>query len=343
MRTSLVRAKHAAGEIEGAFVVPACNLLAYVLGPLTLTQPLWLCVAVAVVAVLLLGGRRTLHNWAARVSTQEVVTAGQFLILVGVVLPLLAGKPPIPYTTVTPFGVWLAVVAVSSISYTSYLLQRFVFTAGATLLTAILGGLYSSTATTVVLARRARAEGMTAEIQAGIIAASAMMYVRVLFICSLFNFSLGRLLAIPMLGLGAVGGVLAAIRSRSARASPHQTDFTNPLQIWAALVFAVLFVVISVLSTYAQSHLGRSGVLALAAIVGITDVDPFVLSLAQGGAAGVGMTTAASAILIATSSNDVLKAIYALVFSRRLEAFLPASMLALLALAGIGVALTAYR
>ena len=107
--------------------MPACNLLAYALGALALTQPLWLCVAVAVAAVLLLGGRRTLHAWAARVPTQEVVTAGQFLVLVGVVLPLLQGRPTIPYTPITPFGVWLAVVAVSTISYASYLLQRFVF------------------------------------------------------------------------------------------------------------------------------------------------------------------------------------------------------------------------
>src|SRR5579863_4580198 len=64
--------------VEGAFVVPACNLLAYILGALALTQALWLCVAVAVAAVLLLGGRRKLHDWAARVSTQEVITAGQF-------------------------------------------------------------------------------------------------------------------------------------------------------------------------------------------------------------------------------------------------------------------------
>src|ERR1700733_2499805 len=81
--------------VEGAFVVPICNLLAFALGAIALTQPLWLSVGIAVAAVLLLGGRRTLHDWAARVSGQEIVTAGQFLILVGVVLPLLARRPPL--------------------------------------------------------------------------------------------------------------------------------------------------------------------------------------------------------------------------------------------------------
>ncbi len=329
--------------IESAFVVPACNLLAYALGPLALTQPLWFCVAVAVAAVLLLGGRRTLHDWAARVSTQEVMTAGQFLILVGVVLPLLAGRPTIPYTNVTPFGVWLAVVAVSTISYATYLLQRFVFPGGGTLITSILGGLYSSTATTVVLARRARDEGMSAELETGIVAATAMMYVRVLVVCSLFNFALGRILALPLLGLAAAGAVMAALRARFATPSTTTAKLPNPLQLSTALVFAVLFVAVSTLATYAQHELGSAGVFALAGIVGVTDIDPFVLSLAQGGAVGIGLTTAASAIVIATSSNDLLKAIYALAFSRTAAALIPAAMLGALAVAGVAIALLVIR
>ncbi len=337
------QSKNEASAVEGALVVPACNLLAYSLGAIALTQPLWLCVAVAVAAVLLLGGRRTLHDWAARVSTQEVVTAGQFLILVGVVLPLLAGRPPIPFTSITPFGVWLAVVAVSSISYASYLLQRYVFPNGGTLLSSVLGGLYSSTATTAVLARRSRDEGASAELQAGIVAATAMMYVRVLVVCSIFNLALGRLLVLPLLGLAAIGGALAYWRFRSATHSVRTTDFPNPLQLWTAVIFALLFVAVSMLATFAQSHLGRSGVFALAGIVGVTDIDPFVLSLAQGGAAGIGLTTAATAIVIATSSNNVLKAVYSVAFSRGRAGAMPAVLLCALAALGIAGAFLFVR
>jgi len=320
---------------EGAFVVPACNLLAYVLGALAFTQPLWFCVAVTVAAVLLLGGRRTLHDWAARVSTQEVMTAGQFLILVGVVLPLLAGRPPLPFTTITPFGIWLAVVAVSTISYASYLLQRFAFPEAGTLLASVLGGLYSSTATTVVLARRSVDEGATPELQAGITVATAMMYVRVLAVCSIFNFSLGRTLAIPLLVLAAIAALMAWQRARTATESTRTTDLPNPLQLSTALIFALAFVAVSIVTTLAQTHFGRTGVFGLAAIVGITDIDPFVLSLAQGGAAGIGSAGAAAAILIATSSNNLLKAVYTIAFSRGRAGALPAVMLGVLAILGV--------
>lgn len=329
--------------VEGAFIVPVCNMLAYVLGAVALTQPLWFCVAVAVAAVLLLGARRTLHDWAQRVPGSEVVTAGQFLILVGVVLPLLAGRPAIPHTTITPFGVWLAVIAVSTISYASYLLQRYVFPKGGTLLTSVLGGLYSSTATTVVLARRAHDEGMTAEIDAGIVAATAMMYLRILIVCSIFNLALGRELAIPLLALTAIGAVISALFFRRATPSSHPTALPNPLQLSTAFLFALAFVAVSMLATFAEQHYGRSGIFALAGIVGITDIDPFVLSLAQGDVGGIGTATAASAILIATSSNNVLKALYSVIFSGRRAGAVPALLLGLLALLGVVAALAILR
>jgi uncharacterized membrane protein (DUF4010 family) len=336
------QAKSDAVTAEGSFVVPVCNLLAFVLGPLALTQPPWLCVAVAVAAVLLLGGRHTLHDWAARVSTQEVITAGEFLILVGVILPLLAGRPTIAYTTVTPFGVWLAVVAVSSISYASYLMQRFAFPDAGTLLASILGGLYSSTATTVVLSRRARDGGMTPELQAGIVAATAMMYLRVLVVCSIFKLELAKTLAVPLLVLAAVSSVMALARARVGQRSARTGDLPNPLQLSTALIFALLFVAVSMIATYVQARYGRSGVFGLAAIVGVTDIDPFVLSLAQGGAAGIGTATAAAAILIATSSNNVLKAVYAMLFSGGRSA-VPTAMLGSLSVLGVAAAFFLIR
>jgi uncharacterized membrane protein (DUF4010 family) len=322
---------------ESGFIVPVCNLLAYVLGPVALTQPLWICVATTVAAVLLLGGKRTLHDWAHRVSGQEIVTAGKFLILVGIVLPLLAGRPAIPYTSITPFGVWLAVIAVSSISYASYLLQRYVFRRDGVLVSSILGGLYSSTATTVVLARRSCDAGMTPELEAGIAAASGMMYLRVLAICAIFSGALGRALLLPTVIPCALMLAFAWIRGRSAGpATPVRESAPNPLQLSTALIFAILMIAISIVTAFVQSHLGRAGVFGLAAIVGVTDIDPFVLGLAQGGVAKLGIATAALAIVIALSSNNILKAAYTLGFSRRRQSWVPAG--ALVGIAAIGLA-----
>lgn len=328
---------------EGTFIVPISGVLAYVLGPIALTQPLWVSVGIAVAAVLLLGGKQTLHDWAHRVSDQEVITAGKFLILVGVVLPLLEGLPAIPHTKITPFGIWLAVVAVSTISYVSYLLATYVFPQRGTMFGAVLGGLYSSTATTVVLARRSRDEKMTTEIEAGIIAATAMMYLRILVVCVLFNASLGAKLAPPILVLAVLSAAFAAVRSRGETKTAATSRPPNPLQLGTALIFAALFVLIAYIVGYVQANLGSSGVYGLAAVVGVTDIDPFVLSIAQNQTATLALTTAASAILIAASSNNVLKAVYTVAFSRQRESWIPASALGVLAAAGIGAAFLAVR
>jgi uncharacterized membrane protein (DUF4010 family) len=109
----------------------------------------------------------------------------------------------------------------------------------------------------------------------------------------------------------------------------------NPLALGAAAIFALLFVVNSVILTVVKSQFGVSGIYALAAIVGIADVDPFVLNLAQGGVAGVEITGLAAAILIAASSNNILKAVYAVGFAGKATAV---SACALIALAVAGCA-----
>ena len=155
---------------------------------MALAEPPWVAVGATVAAVLLLTAREKLHGFARHIQTGEIVTAGKFLMLTGLVLPLLPDQPVTDLTDITPRQVWLAVLAVCTVSYASYLLQRYIAPAGAGLWVAVLGGLYSSTATTVVLARRAGAEPATLpQAQTGIILATAVMYLRLLVIIVVFN------------------------------------------------------------------------------------------------------------------------------------------------------------
>src|SRR5690242_5503545 len=179
-------------------IVLVCNMLAFLLGPLTLAEPAWVVVGVTVAAVLLLTARQELHSFAHRVELAEIVNAGRFLLLTGFVLPLLPDTPVTDLTPMTPHQAWLAMVAVCTVSYASYLLQRYVAPAGAGLWVALLGGLYSSTATTLVLARRARAETASLrQSQAGIVLATCVMYLRLLIITFVFNRGLAVALALP--------------------------------------------------------------------------------------------------------------------------------------------------
>lgn len=328
------------GERNAGLVVLLLNVHAYLLGAIALALPNWVAVGVTVAAVMLLTGRDWLHRLVQKIDAREITTAAQFLILSGVVLPLLPAEPVTDLTSITPRQVWLALTLISALSYASYLAQRYWHHAARALWMPALGGLYSSTATTVVLARQARAEGSDRrEVLPGITLATGIMYLRVLVMIAVFNPALAGQLAASLIGLTVAALAIAALQYALVKApsvaSKQALERDNPLEIGAAAVFALLFVAISLASTWVKTEFGTAGIYWLAAIVGFADVDAFVLNLAQGGTAGLGDHAVAIAVLIATSSNNLLKAGYAIVFGGRRT--LP-SALALVALAAAGMA-----
>jgi uncharacterized membrane protein (DUF4010 family) len=198
-----------------------------------------------------------------------------------------------------------------------------------------------------VLARQAKAEpALRPQAEAGITLATAIMYLRILAIVAIFNLGLARTLVLPLCALSLAGFIFCAVQYRwragvdkqSAQAM-HLAASANPLELGAAAIFALLFVAVSLITVLVKAQLGISGIYALAAIVGVSDVDPFVLNLAQGGVAGMENVALAAAILTAASSNNVLKAAYAAGFAGGKAT--AASAAALIALA-VGGAAAAY-
>ena len=341
-----------AGDLpRPGLMVPATNLLAYTLGPAALTQPAWMVVAFAVATVLLLESRGALHRMVEKIPSDEIFTLGKFLILAGVILPLLPNRPISEWTPITPFEAWLALVAVSSLSYASYLLQRYMPARFGVLWPAVLGGAYSSTVTTVALAREQGRLGPLAaprpDLTIGIILATAVMYVRFDVIIAFFNPQLGLLLLPAMAICCALAAALAGWRwlRRPRQSAPAVTKLPapNPLQLGAAVTFAASYVILAVASAWVGRNFGARGVYTLATLTGFTDANPFVLSLAQGGVAGLPLRAAAAAVLVAASSNNVLKGGYALAFGGARAARPAALALLLLAAVGVGLALLYVR
>ena len=340
-----IRAAPADQTDPSSLVIPTANLLAYSLGPIAITQPPWVIVAASVTAVLLLESREALHALVRTVPREEVFTLGKFLILVGLILPLVPNHPVVSWTPITPFQAWLALVAISTLSYISYLLQRYV-PRTRSLLPAVLGGIYSSTATTVALARQQKQSGVpNSRLSAGIVTATSIMYLRIGIVVAIFNAQLALLLLPALVGLFLVGAVLAAFEWNRASTNTPTKDLpaTNPLQLPTAVTFAAMFVIIALASAWVRARYGQTGVLGLAAIYGATDVDPFVLSLAQGSVTGMTLHALAAAILIAAASNNVLKALYAVLFGSLKACGRPAVLLLALAVLGIAVAASYLR
>ena len=131
-------------------------LITYCIAPIVDTQPSWFYVMVVVTVLLFTELKHTFTELAQRMKNDEMITLAKFLAISGIILPMLPNENLIPDINLTPYTVWLATVVVSGISYLSYLLRRYVFHESGILVSGIIGGLYSSTATISVLARKSR-------------------------------------------------------------------------------------------------------------------------------------------------------------------------------------------
>jgi uncharacterized membrane protein (DUF4010 family) len=260
--------------------------------------------------VFILSSQPKIQQLTQKINNEELITLAKFLLLSVVILPILPDNNVIPYVSVSPFKIWLAVVVVSSISYMSYILQKYFFPRTGIMITGILGGIYSSTATTVVLAKK----GATNLVQGSIVVATGVMYLRLLAIVAIFNFTLSKSLFLPSVSLFLASLIIFYFLKENNKNVESDVN-SNPLELQVASIFAGLFILMAVLTKVVVIHFGNTGLQALSAIVGFTDIDPFILSLIQGKYA-VTQNDIIQAILIAASSNNILKAIYTGIFSK---------------------------
>ena len=207
------------------------------------------------------------------------------------------------------------------------------------LLSAVLGGIYSSTATTVALAKRSVGEGFPHLFAGATLLASAFMYLRLTILVGIFNWGLVRLLGGPFLILAAgaaITGFLWSRRKDNFSGNLHRKfEDNNPLELRAAFFFAGIFLLILVLTRLAFSYLGNSGAYILGAVLGVGDVDPFVMSMTQTQNSANNPNVIAGAITIAAASNNVAKGIYAYMFGERKTGLESLLLLILLAFAGL--------
>jgi uncharacterized membrane protein (DUF4010 family) len=169
--------------------------------------------------------------------------------------------------------------------------------------------------------------------------ASGMMYLRLTALVALFNAPLGARLA-PIFALLALAGMAGGfIWSRFPDDGTQEIERrfqpANPLEMKTALLFAVLFLAMLIATRLAATYLGKAGVYVLGALMGLTDVDPYIMGMTQSARTVTPLTVAAIGILIAAASNNAAKGVYAFVLADRKTGLQALVALMLLALAGL--------
>jgi uncharacterized membrane protein (DUF4010 family) len=299
-------------ETYGATTLVAV-MLAFALGALATVGDIQAAAAAGVATTGLLALKGATHGWLRRVTWEELRSGLVLLAMTVILLPLLPDRPVDPWQAVNPYEIWLMTVLIAVISLLGYVAMKAAGGAGGVAITGIAGGLVSSTAATMTMARLAREQGeQSALFVAGALLAGATMAMRVLFVVALVNAQLLGALAGPFAAAAAVLVAAALLLMRRAVAvAPRDESFApkNPLDLRAVLEFGVLLTAISILARLASRVAGGAGVLAVAAISGVVDVDAITLSVARLDRAGLGLDEAAAAIAVAVTVNTIAKAI----------------------------------
>jgi len=326
---------HALQLGEPGITTEAAALLMFTIGGCAAKGLYWISIATGVVTVILLHEKRFLEGLATALPRHEMRTLLRFLLLTAVILPVVPNRDFTPFE-INPFKIWLVVVAVSAVSYVSYLLRMWWGEDRGLILAGLLGGAYSSTVTTVVLSRQSKKrEPCSVGFAGAIVAATGMMYIRLWILLLLFAAPLAYRLTALFWGLGIAAVIVGSLLARTAKSDNGcEYDPTterrdgNPLEITSAFTFAAIFLAILVATKVVAERFGSTGVLVMAAIMGAADVDPFVLGLTQTIGSGLDVGIAALAVVIASAVNNLMKGIYAIVFGSRRTGRLSLALLA---------------
>ncbi|PWR23480.1 MgtC/SapB family protein [Zavarzinia compransoris] len=266
----------------------------------------------AVVATVILSAKPLTHRLLEKVEPREMSAVLRLLLISVVVLPVLPDQGYGPYQALNPFKLWLMVVAISGLSFLGYVAIRLGDARRGVLFAGVFGGLVSSTATTLALARMARQQpAVGPAAAAGTLAAWIVMCCRVILIVYVLDPVLGLALALPMAAMAGAGLLLTLwfLRLGGSGSADAPQAPANPFELASALRFALLLAGIMLVSRWVESRFGTSGLDVLAVISGIADVDAITLSIAGGTTGqGIGPAAATEVIVLAAVTNTIVKA-----------------------------------
>jgi len=289
------------------------GMLTFVLGAYAVLADVQIAVGCAVVLTAMLALREPLHHWVASLRWEEIRATLILLAMTFLALPILPNHAVDPWGAINPAEIWLFAILVAVISFAGYVGIRWWGERLGIIAAALAGGLASSTATTLTLARLARKESATPHLLAGgILLAGAMMMARIGVVASLLHRGLmWPLLAALATALAVqLAAALLFLRQRSGDHHP-EISLTNPLELGTALKLALWIGAIMLFSRIAQNWLGSPGVLGLAALSGLADVDAVTISMARMGGHQLDLSVAIQAIAVVAAVNTLTKSVMA--------------------------------
>lgn len=287
-------------------------LLLYAIGALLVVGSMEASLVVGGVMVVLLHFKDPMHRTAKAIGQRDMHAIMQFVLISMIILPVLPNQGFGPYEVWNPFKIWLMVVFIVGISLCGYVIYKIFGTKAGALLGGVIGGLVSSTATTVSFARRCASEAALAPLGTLVVMiAACISLVRVIIEIAVVASGVFKDIAMPVALLLVWWGVIAAVLYFLSRKSEAKmSEQKNPAELKSAIFFAGLYALVLLAVAEAKNHFGEAGLYVISVISGLTDMDAITLSTAQMAASqGIETRMAWHAIVIAAMANMLFKLI----------------------------------
>ncbi len=285
------------------------GMMAFMLGAYAVLGTPEIAIAAATATAVLLALKATLHGWIQKLEWIEVRAVLILITMTFLFLPFIPNRTIDPWDTLNPARIWELAIFVCAISFSGYIAIRLFGERKGVLLAALAGGVVSSTAATLNFAKIARDNPTQTTIMAGSIAlAGAVMSIRILLIVAALNLPL-FVIVWPVFGIAALvqGGSGAIMIFAGARGDHQKIEWKNPFDLPSALQFSLFIALIILLSSLAARHFGSYGLLGLAALSGLADVDAITLAFARLQDPPIQMAIASNGIFIAAAMNTLVK------------------------------------
>ncbi|HEY9024183.1 MAG TPA: MgtC/SapB family protein, partial [Burkholderiaceae bacterium] len=304
-------------EADPGLTTEMAALLMYAVGAYVVVGHAEAAIFVGGAVLLLLHLKGPMHRFVAAMGERDLSAIMQFALITLVILPVLPNRTYGPYDVLNPFKVWLMVVLIVAVSLGGYVAYKVIGARAGTLLAGVVGGLVSSTATTLSFARRTHAGSEQADAPAialaaqVIVVASTVALPRLIVAIAIVAPAQALAMAGP---LGALFAWMLALSALAWLRGRHEADgelpeVDNPAELKPALIFGALFALITLAVAFVKQRFGDAGLYPVAVISGLTDMDAIALSTANLAAGGrLAVATAGELILVAELSNLAFKA-----------------------------------
>ena len=295
----------------------AASLLTCLLGALVLWGHTQSAILVAAATAVMVGLKQPIHAWTRAFTVADIRATLQFVAITGVVMPLVPDRNFGPFAAFNPYSTWLMVVLISGMGFAGYIMMRLLGAKAGISITGLVGGIASSTATTLALSRRSKDDPtLSASYALAVVVACTVMLARILVIISVINRDLALSLIVPFV-LMAVPGFGFALwvwlfnrPTDNDVATPH---LNNPLSLGIAIKFGVIYALVAFLVKAGTHFQLNGGLLPLSFVSGLTDMDAISLLMANSrNDSTVAPLLATQAVILAAIGNSVLKACFAL-------------------------------